>query len=317
MLCARNWQIERTYTIQVNWQQFRNESKVKSNQNGSFFRTVVVDIPNPFSEFIIFSSDILEKSMSEGSRVESASDVESTTGSSFTTSTHDEATWQLGEQIESIHYDIQLNEIQQSPMQSPQTSDLSMPCSESLRAYYQEASYHLPSFEILAENIIIDESAENESCIENGQFGDEHSNDTMPQQAEDYANIVTTAAKDDVCETFDHYDSELSETCLRPVLSKTRNENTTNTHKIYTQSRNSCKLNRSRARYKHRALILQANKRAKSILLNCSSCGVNARIVQAQLEVLRAQKHKLRQEIQILKLKKKCLVSSSETHLWH
>lgn len=314
--------------------------------------------------------------MNEGSRVES--DVESTTGSSLTSTTHEESLmWAhtSEEEIECIQDSNQMLYIPTSQIAitlptvtkpSADTSDIS--------TYFQDIS--LPALNVLP-NMVIDhlnqsqhsnqqeqqpppqeqqqqeqQQQEQQQQQTNSNYiqqilssdinGDHtnYENDCIIEENDDThldlsASIESAAERfENVIETIDFDDEDdcdgdqaldTADKCLNSIVimsseiikpSVAQNENFDQHQQQLLQQPPIVKVLNGKIKRKRSSSekqsdsVLHTNK-VRCRILNCSTCGVDARITKAHLNVLRAQKQKLREEIKILKLKKRALANAA------
>lgn len=288
-------------------------------------------------EFIIFSSDILEKTLNEGSRVES--DVESTTGSSLTSTTHEESImWPhtSEEEIECIHDSNQMLYI---PTSQSQIAPAAKPIAETsdINTYFEIS---LPVLNVLPDNIL-EHLNQAQLSIQQQQQLQPNSNYSQQSSPSDDDNIIYeddylidknqaihSEVSPSVGSATTNLEAEIetieSDKCLSLIL-----PTSTNTVKTAAAQSNNADDNQQQQQLYPIVNIINAKNKRKRLLtekqtdsvlhtnkfrcriLNCSMCGVDARITKAQLDVLRAQKQKLREQIKILKLKKRALVNSA------
>lgn len=312
--------------------------------------------------------------MNEGSRVES--DVESTTGSSLTSTTHEESLmWAhtSEEEIECIQDSNQMLYIPTSQI-AITLPTVTKPIADAsdISTYFQDISF--PALNVLP-NMVLDHLNQSQhpnqpeqqpplpqeqqqeeqqpqqpnsnyiQQILSSDVNGDHTNfendciidendDTLLElspsvesAADRFESVIETIDFDDVVDCDGDQALDTTDKCLNSIVimsseivepSAAQNEIVDDDDQQQQQLQQppmvkvlNAKLKRKRLSSEKQSDSVSHTNKVRCRILNCSMCGVDARITKAHLDVLRAQKQKLREEIKILKLKKRALVNAA------
>lgn len=271
------------------------------------------------TEFIVHSSNMLERTLIESSRIDS--DVESTTGSSLTSAPSESAWAQASEEEnESLKYHNLFQPIDlQSQGQSDRISDLTESPTDQDNVYIGTNDFEMPAMSQQSEDI---SSVSNSSINVNG-------NSTVFLQVDPYISspamgITTTslpAINNQQRRSMLPIQQTSSGISFTSEIIKPADQEVEYLESAI-ESMDAIEMNaadeskeESQPITKHTSGVEHKKnhaKKAKRPNTQCSTCGTDTRILKGEINVLRAEKVKLREQIKLLKLKKRKLLNDYE-----